>query len=1222
MAFFVQAASSALYLASTNGDNAGALAFVLGVNVPATEKEIELSEALSSISLGGIFVFCPQALNYHDDSDTQAAFVTAVQNIAARQAASRGILWLATPDIDALAQSTTPIWLGLTDDGSSVASGLANANILPNMTLFVPNGMKVSLANTTLTLSNGKITFTGGAAPQMTKAVTASLPFAGINRSCISFNTAIRRSSLYDDWHWGFHFLFATESAFDGFTSEWLPLASGSDGAADMLNFTANFDPANPLNITETLNNRNHNRSGLLFDGTNQSTQPTRLQSFYVTVTGDAVTLTPVTGGQGNVQPAGLVFSLGRRVSESEMDFHAAPFGDFLISTRPGPNGISAEILCGLSGSEFISITQGFTLESASRLRFVSGQGAYAQTFPPPAASPVAAPNDSTTLLSNDYVTSWVTVLPAMGKFNAYAAQPDGAALFGYDDIVWQQNPSMLGHVDPGYVLSQQGPAPFPLVPYSGFQPGDGVNQFNQQQSRQFETLIIGPTRRKAIGNKTLSQALSVRRRVAGLSPCQSSLPGENMLNFTTPSGVIASLNRGNQQGAWEKILLGQVVTPKVKELAFVNPSPELQQAFQTNQLLLVAANSNSFVNEAGHFANQLNIGDWVIEADVGASLDYGNYANVMIVKNIPGPLWDPDGNVDDNLIANPAKWTQAETFAAPTMKPGETPDQQQMVNLSQWLQDYFAAAFAEDDQDFFGRFCQIARDPNWTGILVLRARIAKVPDDLAGITAGIRNTDRFFAHHLAVEISQITSDPQGEGIQIEKQSSVYGLIHYIDSDYDSSSEGSPVTPAYGEDYDFITLTLKVLFENTSVKQFSSFTQLTLNKVFGSAVTGMEEGGNQYNSIIMSGSFQNNSGRLTYGMKTLSDYCFQFDNNVLCAVETVSAAMNTVRSDETETQIRFDLTGYLSFHKLQVSDPDEDGEDFHTDDEAGTVDFYSFGPEGEQWGPRTGLNYSNLGLNMAFKTPDPLNTRHITFDSSQITFNMAASVARAGSLFDSLSMELMGMVSADESDVTPESLGYLDVVTNIRMGGVTDGWHGLQFRLNLGTAGELAGKAGLNAVLLLAWAPDSSGESYQASTGLKMPGTTNGAPLISLQSVIALSYGTIQLLYTDKPGQMLHPTSRKPLRLQAVQGGGVPARSSGKSTVAGKQFILVLNEIAIKFFGILKIPPNGSTAFYLFGDADGGASRTGLAWYAVYNNEPKATGDNVAPCLTDKGECK
>ncbi|MBN3121888.1 hypothetical protein [Pectobacterium brasiliense] len=127
--------------------------------------------------------------------------------------------------------------------------------------------------------------------------------------------------------------------------------------------------------------------------------------------------------------------------------------------------------------------------------------------------------------------------------------------------------------------------------------------------------------------------------------------------------------------------------------------------------------------------------------------------------------------------------------------------------------------------------------------------------------------------------------------------------------------------------------------------------------------------------------------------------------------------------------------------------------------------------------------------------------------------------------------------------------------------------------------------------------------------------------MISLQSVIALSYGTIQLLYTDKPGALLHPTSLKPLTWRADDDGNrtgraVTTTSQNSTGGTGKQFMLVLNEIAIKFLGVLKIPPNGSTAFYLFGDADsttgGAAPKTGLAWYAVYNNEPKTKGDDSA----------
>ncbi|WJV68870.1 hypothetical protein PCO86_11080 [Pectobacteriaceae bacterium CE70] len=1217
MAFFAQASTPALYLASVDGNNVGALAFVLGFNAASAGKEIELSDALTNANLAGTFVFCPSTMDFNGDADAQAAFVTAVQNQVARQPAQRGILWLATPDPVALAKSNAITYLGLAGDGSSVVSGLANADILPSLALYIQNGMTLNLTDNQLHLTHGTVKFTGASAPDMTSAQAATLPFDGANRGCVAFETYIQRSSLYNDWQWGFHFLFANDAAFDGLTSEWLPLASGSVGATDMLGFLANIDPANPLNTISTLNNHNPNRSGMLFSGVNQDSGTTQLNSFYCTISGDPVILTPIGNSQDqSLQNAGLVFAIGYRISEGVTDFHTTPFGDFLIHTPYGPNGVTAEILCGLSGSEFISVIPGASSDTASRFRFISQQGAYAVAFPPPVASSTGAPTDNNVLLTQRYVTSWATVLPPAGKQNSYAAQPDGAALFGYDDYVWKNYPSLLGHVDPGYVLPDAGTAPFPIVPYSGFQPGDRADQFNQDQSRQFEALIIGPTRRKAIGGSSSQQVVSTRLHSANLQRSLGALEG-GMVNFTTPAGVLATVDSSVAGAAWEKILLGQVITPVPGEIAFNKPSTELQQAFQTNQLFLVAANSEHFVRNGGSFNNQLNIGGWTIEADVGNSLDYGDYTNVMIVKNIEGPLYDPTGDPAKNLIASPSKWTQADTFAAPTMQQGGTPDQQQMVNLSQWLQDYFADAFKQKGDEFFSDFQALAADPNWTGILILRAKIAEVPDELAGITAGIRNPDQFYAHHLVVQISQIKSDPQGSGIQIDKQSSVYGLVYYIDSSYDTDTEGSPVTPAYGKDYDFITLTLKVLFENTSVKQFSSYTQLTLNKVFGSAVSAMGDGGNQYNSIIMSGTFQNNNGKPTYGMKTLSDYSFLFNNNVLYAVETLSASMNTLRADIDKSQIRFDLTGYMSFLKLESGDDEE-------------VDFYSFGPEGDNYASRTGLNYSALGLDMIFATADPLNTRVLTFDSSQISFNMAASVARPGSLYSSLSLELEGLVSSSDDEVTPSSLGYLDVVTNIRMGGVTDEWNALKFKLNLGTVGELAGKAGLNAYLLLAWSPESQGNKYKTTTGLKMPGSNNGAPLISLQNVIALSYGTIQLLYTDTPGEMLHPISLKPITYRA---GGTARRTRRALTPGmktnvgegGKQFMLVLNEIAIKFLGVLKIPPNGSTAFYLFGSADKSANdtgtKTGLAWYAVYNNEPEEDGgdSSVRTTLIRKG---
>jgi len=65
-------------------------------------------------------------------------------------------------------------------------------------------------------------------------------------------------------------------------------------------------------------------------------------------------------------------------------------------------------------------------------------------------------------------------------------------------------------------------------------------------------------------------------------------------------------------------------------------------------------------------------------------------------------------------------------------------------------------------------------------------------------------------------------------------------------------------------------------------------------------------------------------------------------------------------------------------------------------------------------------------------------------------------------------------------------------------------------------------------------------------------------------------------------------------------------------------YVLLLNQIALSFLGLLKIPPNGATAFYLFGDAV--SSSSALGWYAIYNNEPKKTSPALSEAETDQAQ--
>jgi hypothetical protein len=236
------------------------------------------------------------------------------------------------------------------------------------------------------------------------------------------------------------------------------------------------------------------------------------------------------------------------------------------------------------------------------------------------------------------------------------------------------------------------------------------------------------------------------------------------------------------------------------------------------------------------------------------------------------------------------------------------------------------------------------------------------------------------------------------------------------------------------------------------------------------------------------------------------------------------------------------------------------------------IDVFSFGnqPPPAAPVPRQGLRFENLGLQLTFPTQQP-SQRTFAFITSQIRFDLSASTARGGSLVSELALELQDLRGGSGGGSAPLQLGYLPVITDFRPAGLGDAWQGLAFRLNLGTPGALAGKVGFDASMLLAWSPDSDGDgNWQMEVGIKLPGTAQGAPLISLQNVIKLSIGPIRLAYDS----------------------------------TNKAYVLMLTEIALSLLGMLKIPPNGAISFFLFGNPQGANTADGLGWYALYDNEP------------------
>jgi len=1190
---FEQQACKGLYLAPNTGDNAGGFAFVVSkiasrkVKLP---KRISLKDALTNKAYSGSFIYCPDPLDCNHKKDQQQTLVSGLHEYLEAMSVPRGFMWLpraSTPlPIPEDYQHQRPAFFSINTTGTETTSSLSYP-LAPNLTIefYSAAYIKVSEDEENLQLSEAAIQLGGYLSPDTGSVSKADIRCSGPDRGAIVFDADFDRDALHDQWNLGFQWVASDPNTKTGLNGQRFALGTGDNGAREPLPMRLVVDVTDALNNYPTHNRGDPNRCAFYFRPEAETGHGPTLNSFYRTTYGATVALTAITGDsfESTGNPAGIILTPSYEDPSTLHSFIASPLGDFLICAPAGEGTTKARIMCGLGGTEFLEVPgNDEDLASGARLRFIPNQPAYAPVFPLPKSSPTGRPAPKGAPLKGNYKTSYVEVFPAgsavesAGEPITYVAQPHGSALHGYDDEIWQENKSLLGTVSPAYTLPPDDTLAFPMFPYSGTDESDPT--YSQCDVALFEKSIIAPTRRKVIAALT--------NGVSNTSSFEAQ-DTEAETTLTTPLGVIATLQSSTDANHWKEVKLAQIKTPTNSEFAFKELSPKLIEAFQTNQLFLVAANPSELGEEGTTFLNTLNIEDWQIEADVGNSPDFGDYANILIIKGIRGPLYDPKGNPKDNLISNPQKWTQKETFAAPTTKRDTAPNAAQLVNISSWLQDYFKAAQDNPAVEYFEDFNQLAADPNWTGVLMLRARIKSPPEQLAGIVAGVRDPEKFYAHHLAIRINQIKAGATGEKIAIKKQSSVFGLIYYEDPDLvvpKGAASPEPVVPSATRTYDFILLSLKVLFENSAIKKFSSFAQLSLNKVFGSEVISSQPvipagkakpKGSQYKSLIMKASYQDNNGHPSYTMAAPQPYRFKVDNNILQQTEFTSARMNTVTGHDkeqevqTEPLIRFAFTGFLDFAILKV---DEDQQ----------VDLFSYGAEKGQVSTQTGLGFGNLSLQMSFAQTNPYESQKIIWVSDQLTFDTKNSTPRSGSLVETMPLQLKGFVSSTSSDKTPASLGYLDVITNANQQGLSKDWNALQFEVSLGTAGDLAGKLDLSADFLLAWSPDSIGATYKSQSAIHMPGSSNGASLISLQNVLSMSYGPTQLLYTNKPKE--------------------------SENELDKQYMFVLNEIALKFLGLAKIPSSGATSFYLFSEPDENSKSseetTGLAWYAVYNNEP------------------
>ena len=1173
---FIQQYNSKLFLPDNEELNSGFLAFILPEAKETPEKPITLSDGMTNASLMGSFVFCTKAPDISSYEKANAFVDLIFDTIINPNTANRGIIWLTLPT-DISTQNAS--MMGINNNGSETNTGL-KTNIASGLEFDVASGMQLALDGTSTVLNLGSISvdrriyFSGASAPKMTIATVGTMDFAGNNMCSILFSSAIERSSLYNDLKWGFQYQFLQETTI---ISEWLPIASGSlPSATTEIKFNISINPSDPFNafskgntIAEQYASR---RTYFDFVGTDTNENPVELVSFYQTVYGQTLNLTPETTTVNKKLPARLVFSPGELTGNTLNDFHLSPEGDFLIKDKTQTNGDSVNMICGLQGTEFFTIKTANSNGEGDSIRFLSLQPAYSDKFPFQPTSPVAAPPVLDAVVMNDtYTTSWATIVKGTTQNVKYVAQPKGAALFGTDSL--QGNTSSLyGHTTPGFGFDSAKEVVFPMAPYAGITIGGGATSFTAPQIEAFESQILSGLRRNKVAQGSVTTSLK----------SIDSKNNTNTISTSTPSGLIAELSGSAENYTWDKVILGQnTIYNNLLQMSFSKPNDNLLQALQTSDLFLVAANKDNLDG----FNKYMKIEDWGIEANVGSetSIAYNDYSNIMIIKGRKGILYQPASGTPNTagfieasgLVMNSDQWTNADIFSCPQ---GANKNTDELIILSQWIQNYFKEASEQDPNNpYFKKFNAIALDENWTGTLFLRTDIKDLPNNLTGIMAGVRYPQNFKAHHFAIEISPVSTGSNGPTLG-NNPSSMFGLIYYEDKYFVNQTPVIPVTPTNSNPYDFCLLTLKVLFENTTVQKFESYAQLTMNQIYGSRVTGLGANATSaLNTVVLNGSLQITNDQAVYAMGSSTDSTFYLDNNILKKVEITNILLTTLDDGVQSGEIRtaFGMSGFLDYNILHETITSNNGE------ETQFFDVFSFGNLKEKDDNHQGLYYSNLGIDMSFSKEAMKQTETANlqvqslynFNTSEITFDIAKSTPRPKSLFLSMALDMQSLViGTPDEDLS--KMGYLQVLSNMRLGSVVgDDWYGLKFQMNMGTPGELAGKVGLTSYFIAAWSPKSvfSDTSYKAQLGIMLPGTGGGAKLISLQSVMTLSIGQIKLVYNKDQ----------------------------------EAFLLMLTEIALKFLGMLKVPPSGSTLFYLFGNPKSDGKSSGLGWYAQYTNTPK-----------------
>lgn len=877
-----------LYIGETSDQDLGWYAYLLPKDRSYNLDFIDLKRSFNNLS--GSYIFSSKAVDL-STKDKADNFVDIVHKYISSNfdKNDRCLIWSENFNLQ------EPVYALCFNNEKSLNNGKAiQWTISSNLRLHWDGGCTISYNKDGYLSLAGSIGLKNSAGLEKDYSLkNMKIPFQGPGLGCIESDLQLSLDGDFDDLDLSLRY-FAPKKEGNGYCSQRYPLLPQEE--SDLL-FKFRIDPTDPLNKTDPASFR---RSGLAF--ASEGDAPLKpLATSFVTTAGRKVTLTPVIGDE-ETSPARLVFAGKNTLGIPGNDYYLVPHGDFALGVEGPPSeGGSMSLLCGLSATESIIIALKSDSHSGDRLRFKAGMPALSASFPAEGAVLEGEAETGKELIC----TSWATLVAPVPQTTPaewnnpskpwYDIQPEGAPLFSKGE----DSSDLLNFHQVGISLMQGEDLYLPLVPYGSIKVDPKNEPFDAQGIADFELKVLGPGRKNLIGNRRRALSRADRRRAQSESADKS--------KYVTPQGFIVTVG---DDGVYTDLLFARTGrSSEPADLKIKDPSSELQEALQTNQLFLVATNNLCLGSSEDKFSNLISVGGWDFRIDVPAQVEGDDYRNVMILKFCRGSLQE--------LVKKPDLWAQADDFNDPDKKDA----------LSLWLQEYIddavekAGDVSSKEGDLFAKLVDIAGREDWNGILLLKVKIEGLPSNLSGIMAGV-DKERFFAHYLGIEANHIDSS----AIDIKGQSSVFGAVYYSDSSYISAMDG---------DFYFRVKDLGALFENSALKSFESRVELVMKQLMDHPVLRITTDSTKQDttSIVFKGSCQKKEDGsaggsedgedIVFVMDSDESYSFYLDSNILRKVEVVKAQMSMAEaagfgSGESARSItRFDFWGFMDFAALE-----------------------------------------------------------------------------------------------------------------------------------------------------------------------------------------------------------------------------------------------------------------------------------------------------------------